>query len=243
MSGLAFPPRSSSATKATWISLWILRCLFAGTSQAAGLQGIMEPPCSEVLGVRGWYQEPRLGEAEKPGPPTNLDNCEDDACDEGDFECMPVPGRRTGCLTPTTMHGVSDQQTEEPQKDSGREAVDDWLRKHAASEFVAVPNKTMTKRSRFEGAKLVWALKFGENGLGLYRDRGGSSWRYPSPRPSSRVRSFARACRQFRFPWLSSLARTTAYECCCSTPAVSFSPPPGCGHHSYHRCLQHHSNR
>ena len=67
---------------------------------------------------------------------------------------------------------VAEQQSTKPQGVTSRSAVDDWVQKHANLEFVAVPNKTVTKRPKFEGAKPGWVLKFGEKRLGYYRDRG-----------------------------------------------------------------------
>ena len=75
----------------------------------------------------------------------------------------------------------SDQETCDTEHELVAEAqlsadlgmVSTWLLKHAAAEFVAVPNKTVTKKSKFEEEKPGWVFKLGEAGLGYYRDREG----------------------------------------------------------------------
>ena len=106
-------------------------CLFTGTSQAVVLQGIWEPPSCEREGGRGCCQVPRLVEAEKPVPPTNLDDCEDEAFDEGYFGYLPAPGEESWMPDTDDEAGVAEQKSEEPYESSSRVAVDDWWRMHA----------------------------------------------------------------------------------------------------------------
>ena len=141
--------------------------------QVIGILGSTEPMNCERNGAVGWCQVPRLGEAKKPGPPTNLDSADDDLFDEGDCECMPAPGEMDW------MPDTDDEEFEVPLQQHVHEMtadcseVEKWLTKNASLAFVAVPNKTVTKKSKFEGPRPGWVFKFGDEGLGYYRDYGG----------------------------------------------------------------------
>ena len=87
---------------------------------------------------------------------------------------MPLPGEENWAPDADADAWEDEQcQNEEVRPSADREAVDSWLQQHAASEFVAVPNKKVTKKPKFQGEKPGWLFKLGAQGLGYYRDRGG----------------------------------------------------------------------
>ena len=127
----------------------------------------MEPSRTDPTASRGWCQLPRLGEAKKPGPPCNFDEAEADEFDDSEPE-QPLPGDMD--WLPDTDEGEPDEAHREGDVGAADRGEVEWQEAHAKHEFVTVPNKKRTKKSKFEGPHQGWVFKSGMHGLGYYRD-------------------------------------------------------------------------
>ena len=114
------------------------------------VQGLPDPTKCMINGVRGWSQVPGLGEADKPGPFGEFDDEEFDNFSGNEMEGMLFPGEENWMPDSEDEEVIDACVREQPIDD---EDVNDWLRKHKDLDFVAVPNKKRTKKSKFEGQK------------------------------------------------------------------------------------------
>ena len=141
---------------AVWLRLFLC-CMIAGVSAWP-----LEPTSVETEGVRGWSQMPGLGEADNPGPLASFDDNDFGGWNEGLDEDVPLPGEENWAPDADADAWEDEQcQNEEVRPSADHEAVDSWLQQHAASEFVAVPNKKVTKKPKFQGEKPGWLFKLG----------------------------------------------------------------------------------
>ena len=122
-----------------------------------------------------------MGEAEKPGPRTGLDDTSmsefsNDPQDEpdlpGEWEQPPPEDIADDDRNPDnqpTHSAVADRIAEVEAN-----LVKNWLEKNKNNEFVAASRgEAVTKKIKSEGERPGWVFKRGLKGLGYYRDYGG----------------------------------------------------------------------
>ena len=139
-----------------------------------------------------WCDEPRLGEADRPGPPSPtpwFDDPEFSFWDEDPTEepwqqhCseldIPPDDWPAEEQVPAAVQSEQQQQQQQPQPSeiaapeiaAPPGVMEEWLCKHQHDEFVPVKNPRPTKTSKFLGLRVGWVFKTGEQGLGYYRDK------------------------------------------------------------------------
>ena len=135
---------------------------------------------SLVQRTGGWCDEPRLGEADRPGPLNRLDNPEidddslasesfgvEDDMHDFEFEEPELPGEEQPAAEQLKL-GDKPAVLQATETASGELAA--WQAKHANVSFVPCKAKKVRKTSRFEGEKPGWIFTSRDNGLGYNSD-------------------------------------------------------------------------
>ena len=95
--------------------LLLLLSLLAGNLTAA------QPTCNP--GVKGWCQEPSIGEAKNPGPGAAFDDDDAQALSEDEVEPTPIPGDSTWAPSPEDEAYGDDPLTDEQPLSLGHSSV------------------------------------------------------------------------------------------------------------------------
>ena len=95
-----------------WLRL-LLCCIVTGA--VAG-----SPPV-DAQGVKGWCQEPRLGEAKKPGPLTNFDDDDADGWVEDADDLIPLPGEESWAPETDDEAWENEQQQQQQQQQQAQQ--------------------------------------------------------------------------------------------------------------------------